>query len=120
MLYLVSLQSEIIKYNTMMDDAIKDLSETLLANELKLLSWGISDIRISDGSLRFDVKGMKYCGTVIVCVHGGECIVRLGSREVRASLKDIADVLDREIEVTDDYHSDLARWLRNDDQSKEG
>lgn len=95
-----------------MKEELKALLKRFLKEEITVLSWGITNIHILDCSLRFDVSGMKYDGTVFISIATNGYKIRLDTKDLIANLDDIIRILDDEIEKTENYVSDLSKLTR--------
>lgn len=86
---------------------LKALMVRFLDNDIITLSWGLTDIQILEGSIKFKVNGLKYKGTVEISPDGIGYKVILNNRILTSNLEDIVSLLDNEIEHTKNYSSDI-------------
>lgn len=93
---------------------IKSLLLSLLEDKVVVSSWGISSIFISDTSIKFDVNGMNYQGTVVIeSLNNKDYNIIIGNKNICLnSSNDVINWLDSEIEKTNDYLFDLQRCLK--------
>ena len=96
-----------------MDDNQRKIAQQLLQNKIIVQSWGITNIRLMERGICFDVCGLKYKGTIVINNRENECLIKIGSRQIATTIFDIVDILDGEIEVTNNYAGDLKKWLLN-------
>ena len=94
-----------------MKKELRTLLVRLLKDEVTMQSWGITNIQIDDSSLRFDVSGMKYVGTVSISIDNCGYKIHIGTKSVLASIDDVISILDNEIERTENYISDLSKMI---------
>ena len=86
---------------------LKALMVRFLDNEVFTLSWGITDIQILDGSIKFKVNGLKYKGIVEIYPDEKGYIVNMNNNYFSSNLEDIISFLDNKIEHTKNYSSDI-------------
>ena len=85
---------------------------TILEDKFTALTWGITNIKISEYELNFDVMGLCYIGPVSISVPDDvKCIIKLGSRVISCNISDVVDVLDSEIERKGNYSEHLIKIL---------
>ena len=90
-----------------LEKGLKALMARFLDNEIITLSWGLTDIQILEGSIKFKVNGLKYKGTVEIYPDGIGYKVNMNNLILSSNLEDIISVLDNEIEHTKNYSSDI-------------
>lgn len=95
-------------------NGIKSLLLSLLEDKVVVSSWGISNITISNASLKFDVNGIKYKGTIIIeSLNSNDYNIRIDNNSINVNNpSDLIILLDYEIEKTDDYLYDLQKRLK--------
>ncbi len=91
---------------------LKALMVRFLDNEITTLSWGLTDIQILEGSIKFKVNGLKYKGAVEIYPDGIGYKVNMNNRILSSNLEDIISMLDNEIEHTNNYPSDILNSVR--------
>lgn len=94
-----------------MKKEIRNLVNRLLHEELIVQSWGITNIQIIENVIRFEVCGFKYKGLIIISTDANGYNVNIGNKNIQSSLDNIINVLDDEIEKTENYTSDLSKWI---------
>lgn len=96
-----------------MDRNLKEGLISLLSEEEKISSWGITNIAIDDSSISFNVDGFIYKGRV--CIYYVEPYYYIsfgGDKKIKCvDATELADILDSNIEKTDNYQYDLENWL---------
>lgn len=85
----------------------------LLQEEEKVSSWGIYKINIDESSINFNVDGFLYKGCIsIKCDETNYEIHFEHGKIIRCSdAGKLTDILDSNIEKTEDYQQDLENWL---------
>ena len=112
LLYLIILQAIIAKCIYGMDAKIRLALITLLNEKEKVVSWGISNISFGDDFVAFDVDGLIYKGNVMVkSVSSDYEIYFSATKTLTCSLEDMVDILDVNIEKTQNYRCDLENWF---------
>ena len=86
---------------------IKKLLVKLLENEVTVLSWGISNIQISNRILSFEVSGFKYNGAVQITIDNKRYRIILNDKNIICSLDDLVPIMDNEIESSENYMSNF-------------
>lgn len=95
-----------------MDAKIRLALITLLNEKEKVVSWGISNISFGDDFVAFDVDGLIYKGNVMVkSVSSDYEIYFSATKTLTCSLEDMVDILDVNIEKTQNYRCDLENWF---------
>lgn len=95
-----------------MNKNIKKALVSLLNKEVKVASWGITNIHIFDTSFDFEVSGFIYNGKVQVKLVDDSYKIYFDTGEtINCSLDDLVKTLDSKIEKTDNYESLLQEWL---------
>lgn len=96
---------------------IRILLLTLLANDEIVSSWGVTDIDISFSSLSFNVNGFLYTGRVVITPDSlGSYSVKLATKTLgNIDLNRIVQMLDLEIEKSEDYIDNLTLWIKKAD-----
>lgn len=96
-----------------MNKNVKKALVCLLKEEEKVSSWGISNINIDESSIKFNVDGFLYKGCIsIKCDETYYDIHFEGDKKLRClNATELADILDSNIEKTDNYQHDLENWL---------
>ena len=92
--------------------ALKLVLITLLEENVKVASWGISNIVIKPTILAFNVDGIKFKGLVTIEVTGTTYTLKLGKETyTELDISNLVKFMDNKIECTTDYLSDLREWL---------
>lgn len=96
-----------------MNKNVKKALICLLKEEVKVSSWGISNINIDESSINFNVDGFLYKGCIsIKCDENCyEIHFDHGKKLKCLDADELADILDSNIEKTDNYQHDLENWL---------
>lgn len=96
--------------------ALKSVLITLVNNDAITASWGISNIDIKANTLSFDVSGLMYKGSIkIETFNEYEFFIHIGGQVFTLyNVNDLSVFLDKKIERTPDYISDLEQWLSKD------
>lgn len=92
---------------------IKNILLLFLEEKVVIASWGMSDIRVQDNSLIFSVKAMVYQGIVKISpISATHCSVYLsGKIKFRCETENLVSKLDKLIESSGNYYSNLLNWL---------
>ena len=87
----------------------------LLANDEIVGSWGITDIEISFNSISFNVNGFLYVGRVLIFPNDSNLYtIELSTQTFEhIELDRVVQVLDSEIEKSEDYIQELTLWIKN-------
>lgn len=97
-----------------LSDNMREMLCSILEQSTKVASWGITNIQIENCQLSMDVDAMKYKGPISVNPSNKDCvIVNIGERTIECKFDEVVDLLDTEIEMTEDYQYDLAIWLQS-------
>lgn len=84
----------------------------LLKEEEKVLSWGMTNISIKGSSIHFDVDGFIYQGHIIIKCDEMYYEIQLeDGKKIRCLDVELTDILDSNIERTENYQQDLEKWL---------
>lgn|GEM_PF-3320755 len=77
-------------------------------------SWGVSQIKVASDNIAFSVDGMKYKGNVVICISSDkQCVIYFDNGNVaKCDTGNVVNLLDKLIEHTDSYISDLSVWLK--------
>lgn len=95
-----------------MNEKIKNALVYLLNEEVKVASWGITNINITDTTIDFEVSGFIYQGKVqVMSIDNGYEINFDTGDSINCSLDDLAETIDLKIERTENYESLLQDWL---------
>ncbi len=107
--YLVILYLKIIKYSIMeITNEIKDAIVCLLMHKIIVQSWGITNIKLKNNEIRFEVNGLLFQGIIIIKYLGNkQYLVRYGQQDIRCELFQLVLILDRIIEADDNYLENL-------------
>lgn len=92
---------------------VKMLLCKLLNHETTAQSWGITNIQILDNGVKFRVCGLKYQGIVEIHLNEIEYKVNIGNNIYSTNLENLVSLLDKNIERTENYASDLFKLLDN-------
>lgn len=97
------------------------LMRVLMAQRMKVWSWGIHNVSGYENGLEFNVQGFKFNGKVIINYNQGLDLWDIDFAKNGKCVKsiegiyseDLVDVIDREVEYTGSfYESDVKSWLR--------
>ena len=96
-----------------MNKNVKKALICLLQEEDKVSSWGISKINIGENSINFNVDGFLYKGCAsIKCDETCYEIYFEHGEIIRCSdAGELTDLLDSNIEKTENYQKDLENWV---------
>lgn len=96
-----------------MDKNLKKGLIFLLSEEEIVSSWGISNITIDENSINFNVDGFLYKGRISIKYVETYFEIRFGcDKKVRCvDATELTEILDSNIEKTDNYQHDLENWL---------
>ena len=96
-----------------MNSKIKQALVILLNEEVRIASWGLSNISITETSIMFDVDGFIYSGRIIIksCKKTSYQITFNDGSTETCSLRNLVNVLDSKIEITANYLQKLPQWL---------
>ncbi len=85
----------------------------LLSEEEIVSSWGISNITIDENSINFNVDGFLYKGRISIKYVETYFEISFGcDKKVRCvDATELTEILDSNIEKTDNYQHDLENWL---------
>lgn len=97
-----------------MDKNLKKVLICLLSEEEKVSSWGISNITIDESQINFNVDGFLYKGRI--SIRYDETYYEISFERDNKTIKcleaaELTDILDSNIEKTDNYQHDLEKWL---------
>lgn len=96
-----------------MKEELKKLMCELLTNDVKVVSWGVSNIENSNTKLEFQVNGLLYKGKVVIKVSDHQYTITLGDKSIQCGLNEIVTTLDGLIERSDDYEQKLGAWVKS-------
>ena len=97
-----------------MNIKIKKALVSLLNEEVMVASWGITNTKITDTSIEFEVSGFIYQGKIQLKPLDDSYNILFDTGEsINCSLNDLVKTLDYKIEKTDNYESFLKEWLEN-------
>ena len=97
------------------------LVRVLMAQRMKVWSWGISSLTSNAEGIEFKVQGFKFKGRVIVSYDRGRDLWNVdfvqNGKVVKTSegiyTEDLVDTIDRQVEYTGAcYESDVRQWMR--------
>lgn len=96
-----------------MNGEIKNILLLFLKEKVVTSSWGISNVRILPNSLVFSVEAMMYQGVVLISpINATDCNVCLSGKDgFRCSIKSLVPKLDKLIESSDNYYTNLLNWF---------
>lgn len=96
-----------------MDIMVKKALICLLQEEEKVSSWGICQINIDENTINFNVDGFLYKGRISIKCDETCYEIRFehGTKILCANTIELADILDSNIEKTENYQQDLENWL---------
>lgn len=95
-----------------MNKRIKELLVELLMHETVVGSWGVTEINIGENEVSFRVTGFNYKGIVQLRCNDEYYSVGMGKKTIfKIELSSIVEVIDKEIESSDDYYKKVARWI---------
>lgn len=86
--------------------------QTMLEAQETVASWGITNIKIGDSIISFDVSGFKFEGCVLIHANDHGYDVYLNNElKAHCECKNIVYYLDCMVEHTDNYEEDLFNWI---------
>jgi hypothetical protein len=95
-----------------MKKIIKNALITLLADELTVASWGISNITIKEDSFEFTVLGFIYQGKVSVSIQNSNYLITFeNGYSEECNIDNLVHYLDSKIEKNSDYDKAVLKWL---------
>lgn len=96
-----------------MNSNLKEALICLLKEKEKVSSWGISNISIDESSINFNVDGFLYKGCVSIRCDETfyEIHLERGKKLKCLNAVELTDILDSNIEKTENYQQDLESWL---------
>ena len=84
----------------------------MLNREEIISSWGINNISIEERSISFDVEGLIYKGSICIRCDKLDYEIQFeDGRTIQCSIVKLVDILDVNIETTDNYLRDLENWV---------
>lgn len=99
-----------------MTNEIKKLMIELLKNQEIVESWGTHDIQIADDSVSFSVSGFNYVGQLTISVRTAGYNICGKGLNIDIESEDVykmVEILDRAIETSDKYISELVEYITN-------
>ncbi len=90
-----------------MKEELKTMIICLLQEKITVISWGITDIQITDTNLIFKANGLKHKGIVDIGIHKDGYQIKINDKSYICTIDNIVRTLDRLIEHTDNYISDI-------------
>lgn len=90
---------------------IKRLLVAFIDESVIVTSWGITNIRIGNEMIEFNVSGLLYKGSVTIKDFDSFYNIKMSDCEFTSNLESIVGILDRKIEMSDNYTADLIDWL---------
>lgn len=90
---------------------IKLLMIAFLNESVIVASWGITNVKVQEEKLEFDVNGLLYKGNIIISVHKNCYSVEINGEKFICKLDNIVTILDAKIERTNNYDKDLLEIL---------
>ena len=96
-----------------MDKNLKKGLIFLLSEEEIVSSWGISNITIDENSINFNVDGFLYKGRISIKYVETYFEISFGCDKIVRCVDatELTEILDSNIEKTDNYQHDLENWL---------
>lgn len=96
-----------------MDKNVKKALICLLKEEEKVLSWGITNISIDESSINFNVDGFLYKGSISIRCDETYYEIHFDCGKIIRCIDaaDLTNILDSNIEKTENYQHDLETWL---------
>ena len=97
------------------------LVRVLMAQRMKVWSWGISSLTSNEEGINFKVQGFKFVGKVHITYDRGLDLWNIDFEKKGKVVKsiegiyteDLVDVIDREVEYTGAaYENDVKQWMR--------
>lgn len=95
-----------------MKEELKQLILVLLADKIKVTSWGITNIITSDSSIEFNVSGFLYQGKVKIDALLESYIIYINGDTIKCKLEEIVGILDGRIEKSSNYIEDIMKWIK--------
>lgn len=95
-----------------MNTSIKLALMALMKEETIVAAWGIHHISIEESSIKFDVQGFKFQGTVVIESDESRYSVMIGNNLFpQCAIQELVAILDEQIEKTDNYGETLEWWI---------
>ena len=96
-----------------MNKNVKKALICLLKEEEKVSSWGITNITIDESSINFKVDGFLYKGSLSIRCDETYYEIHFECGKILKCLDatELTDILDSNIEKTDNYQQDIENWL---------
>lgn len=96
-----------------MNTNIKTILLDFISNPIIIMSWGVTNIQVSDFQISFEVSAFKYTGMVIITDIGELIKIQLqeSSTEFTAKPHLVLSALDDMIECGRDYQINLEKWI---------
>ena|GEM_PF-1463561 len=97
--------------------SIVALASEFLKEQVKFCSWGAKKIKIEEDTMSFSVSGFKFCGTIMIIANSRnyyKIILENPAYEKvieSVTLTEIVEIIDNEIEKTDNYLKTLWDWF---------
>lgn len=86
--------------------------QTMLEAHETITSWGITNIKIGDDIISFDVCGFKFEGCVLIqTIDYGYDVYLDNELKAHCECNNIVSCLDSLVEHTDNYEDDLFNWI---------
>ena len=87
----------------------------LLTNKIIVTSWGITNLKVSDAGISFEVDAFKYKGiiSIVASTKQNHYKLRIGERQFKdCHLKDVVEMIDKEVEYGSNYQDVLKKTLK--------
>lgn len=93
---------------------LKNLLVLLLKHDIVVTSWGVTDIKISESRISFQVSGFRYQGIVEINAptDSNDYLIHFSHNPpVRCDLESVIELLDDRIEKSDTCYQELQTRL---------
>ena len=89
--------------------SIAALASELLKEQEKFCSWGAEKIKIEKNTMSFSVSGFKFCGEIWIIANSENSYKIVLESPIykkvieNVTLAEIVEIIDRKVEITDNY-----------------
>jgi len=103
-----------------MNSNVRNLLLQIIEEKEVATSWGINNINIEENAISFSVNGLKYCGKVNITFKSIACVDITFADEHKTicsvDIFNVVSIIDREVEVTNNYCQSIMDWLHDNEQ----
>jgi len=102
-----------------MNGRMRKLLVEFIRHETIVTSWGLSNIKMLDNQIFFNVNALKYKGCIKISTSIEKSdsyiinLVSVDNQEIIVPLSKVVPILDSFVETTDLYYSDLIEWFNH-------